>query len=124
MQELTDAIRSLANGKKAVEPDVVSVALFRIALNAVILPCAGDCSISSFVFRGGARRRSVGKMPSSWYSIKKESNRVWQLQGHLTGKAHRQDTADDHRSPPRQVLRAPGDPAGETEWFPTEPFYN
>ena len=32
MQELTDAIRSLANGK-AVEPDGVSVELFRITPN-------------------------------------------------------------------------------------------
>ena len=32
MQELTDAIRSLANGK-AVEPDGVSIELFKIALN-------------------------------------------------------------------------------------------
>ena len=69
MQELTDAIRSLANGK-AVEPDGVSVELFR-SLSTVIVPCAGDCSISSFVFGGGARCRSSGNMSSSWYSIKR-----------------------------------------------------
>ena len=33
MQELTDAIRSLTNGKKAVEPDGVSIELFKITLN-------------------------------------------------------------------------------------------
>ena len=46
-----------------------------------------------------------------------------QLQGHLAGSARRQDTAEDHRSPLQRVLRARGDPAGGTEWFPTEPFY-
>ena len=35
-------------------------------------PCAGDCSISLFVFQEGARRRSSGKIPSSWYSIKQK----------------------------------------------------
>ena len=47
-----------------------------------------------------------------------------QLQGHLAGSACRQDTAEDHRSPPQRVLRARGDPAGGTERFPTEPFYH
>ena len=37
----------------------------------VIPPHAGDSSISSFVFGGGARCRSSGKMPSSWYSTKR-----------------------------------------------------
>ena len=39
--------------------------------STVIPPCAGDCSISSFVFGGGARCRSSGKMPSSRYSTKR-----------------------------------------------------
>ena len=52
------------------------------------------------------------------------SDRVRQLPGHLAGSARRQDTAEDHRSPPQRVLRARGDPAGGTEWFPTEPFYH
>ena len=69
VQELTDAIRSLANGK-AVGPDGVSVELLR-SPSTVIPPCAGDCSISSFVFGGGARCRSSGKMPSSWYFTKR-----------------------------------------------------
>ena len=51
-------------------------------------------------------------------------DRVRQLQGHLAGSARRQDTAEDHRSPPKRVLRARGDPAGGTEWFLTEPFYH
>ena len=55
MQELTDVIRSLANGK-TVEPDGVSIELFKITLT-VIPPCAGDCSILSFVFEGGTRCR-------------------------------------------------------------------
>ena len=63
MQELTDAIRSLANGK-AVGPDGVSVELFKITLN-------GDLALRrrllNIVLRigGGARYRSSGKMPSS-----------------------------------------------------------
>ena len=64
MQELTDAIRSLANGK-AVGPDGVSVDLFKITLNGDPT-CAGDYSMSSFVFEGGARCRSSGNMSSSW----------------------------------------------------------
>ena len=57
MQELTDAIRSLANGK-AVGPDGVSVELFKITLN-------GDPAmrrrllISSFVFGGGRGAAAV-----------------------------------------------------------------
>ena len=35
-------------------------------------PCAGDCSISSFVFGGGVKCRSSGKMPSSWYFTKRK----------------------------------------------------
>ena len=51
---------------------------------------------------------------------KERSDRVRQLQGHLAGSARRQDTAEDHRSPPQRALRVRGDPAGGTEWFPTE----
>ena len=47
-----------------------------------------------------------------------------QLQGHLAGSARRQHTAEDFRSPPQRVLRARGDTAGGTEWFPTGPFYH
>ena len=69
MQELTDAIRSLANGK-AVDRTESQLSCSR-SPSTVIPPCAGVWSISSFVFEGGARCRSSGKMPSSWYSIKR-----------------------------------------------------
>ena len=39
--------------------------------STLIPPCAGDCSISSFVFGAGARCHSSGKMPSSGYSTKR-----------------------------------------------------
>ena len=65
MQELTDAIRSLANGN-AVGPDGVSVELLKITLN-------GDPALRrrllDIVVRiwggGGARCRRSGRMPSS-----------------------------------------------------------
>ena len=63
IKELTDAIRSLTNGK-AVGPDAVSVDLFKITLN-------GDPALRrrllDIVIRiwGGARCRSSEKMPSS-----------------------------------------------------------
>ena len=69
MQELTGAIRSLADGK-AVGPDGVSVELLR-SPSTVISPGAGDCTMSSFVFGGEARYRSSGDIPSSWYPIKR-----------------------------------------------------
>ena len=47
-----------------------------------------------------------------------------QLQRHLTGSVRWRDTAEDYRSPPQQVLRACGDPAGGAESFPTELFYH
>ena len=52
VQELTDAIRSLANGN-AVGPDGVSVVLLKLTLNS-------DPTISSFIFGGG------GEMPQQW----------------------------------------------------------
>ena len=123
MQELTDAIRSLVN-EKTIGPDRVSVELLKITLNGDpalarrLLDIVVDC-----IWRGG-------KVPHQWkyaiimYSTKKGSDRVRQLQGHLTGRACRQNTAEDHRSPPQWVLRARGDPAGGTKWFPSEPFYH
>ena len=69
MQELTDAIRSLANGK-AVGPDGVSVELFKITLN-------GDPALLRRLLDNvvriwkGARCRRSGNMPSSWYSTKR-----------------------------------------------------
>ena len=55
---------------------------------------------------------------------KEGSDKVRQLQGHLADSARRQDTAEDSRLPPQRLLWARGDPAGGTEWFPTEPFYH
>ena len=52
------------------EPQCVARAVPRRSLSlpgkpsTVIPPCAGDCSISSFVFGGGTRCRSSGNMPS------------------------------------------------------------
>ena len=70
MQELTNAIRPLANGK-AVGPDGVSVELFKIT--PIVIPhCDGDCSILSFVFGGGwGKRRSNVNTPPLWHSTKK-----------------------------------------------------
>ena len=69
MQELTDAIRSLANGN-TIGPDGVPVELFNITLNS---DPALRRRLLDIVVRilGGARCRSSGKMPSSWYSTKK-----------------------------------------------------
>ena len=39
--------------------------------STAIPPCAGDCSISSFVFGGGAKCRSNGMMPSPSYSTER-----------------------------------------------------
>ena len=64
MKELTDAIRSLANGKAVGRDERVSVDLFKITLN-------GDLALRrrllDIVIRiwGGARCRSSEKMPSS-----------------------------------------------------------
>ena len=63
MQELTDAIRSLANGK-AVGPNGVSVELFKITLND---DPALRRRLLDIVVRiwGGARCRSSGKIGQS-----------------------------------------------------------
>ena len=60
-------------------------------------------------------------MPQQWKDAiimvlhkKKELDRVRQLQGYLAGSAHREDSAEDHCSPPQRVLRARGVPAGRT----------
>ena len=64
-------------------------------------------------------------MPSSWYFQYKEgSDSLRQLQGNLAGSTRRQDTAEDHRSPPQRVLRPRGDPAGGLEWFLTDLFHH
>ena len=65
MQELTYAIRSLANGK-TVGPDGVSVELFRIPLDGNPALCRRLLDISVCIWRG--RYRNSRNMPSSWYS--------------------------------------------------------
>ena len=70
MQELTDAIRSLANGK-AVGPDGASVELFKITLNSDPALHRRLLDIAVRIWRGRARCHSSGKMPSSWYLTKK-----------------------------------------------------
>ena len=102
MQELTDAIRSLANGK-AVGPDGVSVELFKITLN-------GDPALRRrlldivVLIRGGRGAAALEGCHHHGTPQNEGSDRVRQLQGHLAGSAHRQDTAEDHRSPPQRVL--------------------
>ena len=62
MQELTDAIRSLTNGK-IVGPDGVSVELFKITLN-------GDPALRRRLLDIVVRIRRRGKVPQQWkYAI-------------------------------------------------------
>ena len=69
IQERTDTIRSLANGK-AVGPDGVSVKLFKITLNGDPALRRRLLDIVVRIWRG-EWCRSSGNMPSSWYSIKR-----------------------------------------------------
>ena len=71
MQELTDAIRSLANGK-AVGPDGVSVGLFNITLSGDPALRRRLPDIVVCIWRRG-RCRSSGNMSSSWYSTKRRT---------------------------------------------------
>ena len=116
MQELTGAIRSLANGK-VVEPDGVSVELFKITLN-------GDPTLRRRLLYIVVCIWSRAKVPQKWNDtiivvIHKKKDQAEYGNYNLAGSARRQDTAGDHRSPPQRVLRARGDPDGGTEWFPT-----
>ena len=94
MRELINAIRSLANGRLSDQTE--SPLSCSRSPSTVIPPCDGDCSISSFVFEGGARCRSSRNMPSSWSSIKRRIG-----QSAATTGASRQDIAEDHHSPPQ-----------------------
>ena len=58
MQELTDAIRSLANGK-AVGPDGVSIELFKITLN-------GDPALRRRLLNFVVRIWGGGEVPQQW----------------------------------------------------------
>ena len=64
MQELTDAIRSLANGKTA-GPDEVSVELFKITRNGDPALCRRLVDIFVCIWIGGGGFCSSGKIPSS-----------------------------------------------------------
>ena len=70
MQELTDAVRSLANGK-AVGPDGFSVELFKITLNGYPALRRRLLDIVVRIWGGGARCRISGRIPSSWYFTKR-----------------------------------------------------
>ena len=118
IQELTGAIRSLANGK-AVKRTEFLLSYSRSA-PTVILPCARDCSILSYVFGGGPGAAAVEIYHHHGTPLKVGPDGV----RHFAGSASREDTAGDHHSPPERVLRVRGDPAGGTEWFTTEPFYH
>ena len=71
MQELTDAICSLANGK-AVEPDGVPVELFKIALNGDPALRQRLLDIVVGIWRGETYRNS-GKTPSSRCSTRRRT---------------------------------------------------
>ena len=73
IHELTGAIRSLANGK-AIGSDGVSVEPFEIRPNGDPALRRRLLDIVVFIWRG-ARCRSSGNMPSSWYSIKSSTGR-------------------------------------------------
>ena len=100
MQELTDAIRSLVNGK-AVGPDGVSIERFKITLHGD--PALRRRLLDSYL--EGGRGAPAGEICHHHGNPQIEgSDRVRQHQGHLAGSARRQDTAEYHRSPPQRVL--------------------
>ena len=104
MQELTDAIRSLANGK-TVGPDGVSVEHFKITLN-------GDPALRRRLLDFVVRIWGGAEVPQQWkdaiimilYKKKDRTECGNYREGHLAGSARRQDNAEDHRSPPQRVL--------------------
>ena len=123
MQELTDAIRSLANGK-AVRPDGVSVELFKMALNGG--PALGRRLLDTTLvcmWRGGGGgeqwkdtitmvlRKTKGRTECGSY-------RGVSLVAHA-GKILLKIIVRRFS----QYLRAHGNPAGEAFCFPIEIFY-
>ena len=103
MQKLTDAIRSLANGK-AVGPDGVSIELFKITLNGDPALRRRLLDIDVRIWRGGRGAAAMERCHHHDTLQKEGLDRVRQLQGNLAGCARRQDTAEDHRSPPQRIL--------------------
>ena len=70
MQELTDAIRSVANGK-AVEPGGVSVELFKITFNGDRALRRRLLDIVVRIWTGGEKPQQ-SKTSSSWYFTKRK----------------------------------------------------
>ena len=105
MQELTGAIRSLANGK-AVGPDGVSVELFKITLNGdpALRRRLLDIDNRRSYLEGGRGSAAVERCHHQDTPQKEGLDKVRQLQRPLAGSARRQDTAEHHRSPPQRVL--------------------
>ena len=101
MQELTDAIRSLAN-EKAVGPDGVSVELFKNILNGDPALRRRLLDIVARIWRGSEVSQQWEDAISMVLHKKNDQTECGNyMQGHLAGSARRQDTAEDHRSPPQ-----------------------
>ena len=105
IQELTDAISSLAK-RKEVGPNGGSVELFKITLH-------GDLTLRRRLLDFVVRIWRGGEVPQQWKDaiiklLHKKKDRietlVRQLQWHLAGSARQQNTAEDYRSPPQRVL--------------------
>ena len=86
MQKLTDAIRSLANGK-AVRPDRVSVELLKITLNSDPALRRRLLDIVVRIWRGGRGGTVVERCHHHGTPQKEGSDRVRQLHGHLVCSA-------------------------------------
>ena len=102
MQELTNAIRSLANGK-AVGPDEVSIELFKITSN-------GDPALRRRLLDIVVRIWRGGEVLQQWkYAIimvlhkNKDRTECGNYRG-ISLVARRQGTDEDHCSPPQRVL--------------------
>ena len=62
--------------------------------------------MSSFVFGGGRGAAAVERFHHHGTPQKEGSDIMRQLQGHLAGSPRRQDTAEDHCSPPQLTASA------------------
>ena len=100
MHELTDAIRSLTNGK-AVGPGGIAVELFKINLNGGPALRQRLLDIVVGIWRGVDIPQQSKNAIIQGTPQEEGYDRVRQLQGYLADGARRQDTAEDHRSPPQ-----------------------
>ena len=82
MLKLTDVLRSLANGK-AVEPDGVSLELFKTTLNGDPALRRRLLDIVVRIWRGGRGAAAVERCHYHGTPQKEGSDRVRKLQGHL-----------------------------------------